>query len=410
MNDAARHEPSAVTDDGPLSGLRVVDLGRFIAGPHCGMLLGDLGADVIKVERVGRGEDSRALMPFMPDGQSAYTMVFNRNKRSLALDFRNELAQDVLRDMLNVADVAIENFRPGTLEKMGCGWETLSVQNPRLILARVSGFGQDGPWATKICTDTIAQALSGLMELTGEPDGQPGLLGTYAVDYATALYTTVGVLAALQRRHITGRGQIVDVTLLDSALSLLVTSLLDYNVNKTIQTRMGNADRYGAPANSFQARDGRWVHVIGSMDAQFLRLMRVVGADDLASDPRMQSVEGRYQHRGLVETAVASWIAARDAREVVATLEAADVQCALIATIPEVAANPQLRHRGSFVDVGNDEIGSAWMQGLTIGFSESPSSMRLRPPKVGEHTDEVLTDWLGYSSERLEELRAASAI
>ena len=209
---------------GALDGVRVVDLSRFIAGPYCAMLLGDMGADVIKVEPPGRGENSRGFGPFV-EGESLYTMVFNRNKRSLTLDLRTEQGKDVLRGLLQKADVLIENFVPGTLEKMGLDWDTLKALNPRLVVTRISGFGQDGPLARKPCFDVIAQTMSGLMDITGEADGRPTMAGTYVVDYSTGLYATIGTLGALQARSRTGAGQVVDVALLDSAMSMLMTAI-----------------------------------------------------------------------------------------------------------------------------------------------------------------------------------------
>src|SRR5215475_5640395 len=204
---------------GALEGIRVVDLSRFIAGPYCAMLLGDMGADVVKVEPPERGETSRTFGPFV-EGESLYSMVFNRNKRSLTLDLRSERGKEILRDMLRTADVLIENYVPGTLEKMGFAWETLQTLNPRLIVTRISGFGQSGPLSRKPCFDVIAQTMSGIMEITGEPGGRPTMAGTYVVDYSTALYATIGTLGALQARNRTGNGQLIDVALLDSAMSM----------------------------------------------------------------------------------------------------------------------------------------------------------------------------------------------
>ncbi len=219
------------------------------------VLLGDLGADVVKVERPGSGDEARGLGPRV-GGESLYVMVFNRNKRSLTLNLRELRAQELLRDLAATTDVLIENFRPGVLESMGCGWEALRARNPRLVLARISGFGQDGPLADQPCFDVIAQAMSGLMEITGQPDGPPTMAGTYVVDYAAGFYATIGILAALERRHATGQGQIVDLSLLDSATSLLVT-VPEHLLLGRSPTRLGNRDRYAAPAQTFRARTAR---------------------------------------------------------------------------------------------------------------------------------------------------------
>jgi len=253
---------------GALDGIRVVDLSRFIAGPYCAMLLGDMGADVIKVEPPGRGENSRTFAPFI-EGESLYTMVFNRNKRSLTLDLRSEQGKNVLRSLLQKADVLVENFVPGTLEKMGLDWDTLKALNPRLVVTRISGFGQDGPLARKPCFDVIAQTMSGLMDITGEADGRPTMAGTYVVDYATGLYATIGTLGALQSRTRTGAGQVVDVALLDSAMSMLMTAIPEQMLLGRTMTRRGNRDRYAAPANTFPTKDGAWVHFVVAAEPMF---------------------------------------------------------------------------------------------------------------------------------------------
>ena len=388
----------------PLDGLRVLDLSRFIAGPHCGMLLGDLGADVVKVERPKIGEEARLMEPKL-EGESYYVLVFNRNKRGLTLDFRNPRAQELLRELASKADVLLENFRPGTLEKMGCGWDELHALNPRLIMARVSGFGQDGPDADRVCFDAIAQAMSGLMDMTGEGSGPPTLAGTYIVDYSTALYTTIGILAALEHRNRTGVGQLVDVALLDSAVSLLITAIAEYGATGAVTTRVGNADRYAAPGNTFQAQDGAWVHLIGGSDAHFPRILAAMGREDLLADPRFATLELRMANRAPIEEVVSAWIGHLTADAVVAALGEVGVPCARVATIPDVVANRQLRYRGQIAQIDHPSVGTFSMQGPTIKLSASPMAIRRPPPRLGEHDDEILGDWLGYTGEQIAGLR-----
>jgi len=230
-----------MSSESALAGLRVLDLSRFIAGPYCAQLLGDQGADVVKVERPNGGDDTRGVHPQV-EGESLYFMAFNRNKRGVTLDFRDPADQERLRALIRKADIVIENFRPGTMEKMGCGYETLRELNPRLIMVRISGFGSEGPLADQPCFDIIAQAMSGIMSITGEPDRMPMKAGTYLVDYATALYATIGVLSAVEARHRTGKGQLVEVNLLDSAMSMLMTGIpealmLDRNSQPPWQSR-----------------------------------------------------------------------------------------------------------------------------------------------------------------------------
>lgn len=381
---------------GALDGLKVLDLSRFIAGPHCAMLLGDLGADVVKVERVRVGDDTRALMPFI-EGESVYFMMFNRNKRSLTLDFRNPDDQTLLRRLIAEADVLVENFRPGTMEKMGCGWDDLHALNPRLIMARISGFGQSTSLANEPCFDAIAQAVSGLVDLTGQPDGPPSMAGTFMADYATALYATIGILAALERRHATGVGQMVDVSLVGSATSLLMTAIPEHLVHGRKVTRMGNRDRYAAPANTFQSRDGAWIHMVAGNDAHFPRFVRMIDRPELLEDPRFATLAARMRNVDAIEAVAAAWFAAHDSSEILAALSRAELPSAKIQTIEEVAANPYMREAGNIIDVEHPVAGTVPMQGLTIGLSASPASVRSPAPTLGQHTGEVLADWLGTS-------------
>lgn len=394
---------------GPLSGLRVLDLSRFIAGPQCAMLLGDLGADVVKVERKGKGDDVRAIHPQV-EGESIYFMVFNRNKRGLALDFRNEDAQQLVRDLAAEADILVENFRPGTMEQMGCGWDVLHALNPRLIMARISGYGQTGSMAGEPCFDGIAQANSGLMEITGPPDGPPIMSGSFVVDYSTALYAAVGVLAALERRHQTGEGQMVDASLMGSALSLLMTAIPEQRLLGRAMSRVGNRDRYSSPAQTFKAKDGRWVHLVAGNAALFPRLVRLMGRPELLEDPRFGDHAARMEHTPEIEAIVSAWIAERTADEAVAALSGAELPSAKIATIDEVVESAYVAEAGHIVDVPHAAIGTFPMQGLAVRLSESETSIRRGAPVLGADTADVLADWLGRSDDQIEALRRCGAL
>ena len=344
------------------------------------------------------------------EGESYYLLVFNRNKRGITLDFRNPRAQEVLRELASQADVVLENFRPGTLEKMGCSWDELHALNPRLIMARVSGFGQDGPDADRVCFDAITQATSGLMDMTGSRSGPPTLSGTYVVDYSTALYTTIGVLAALEHRNRSGEGQLVDVALLDSAVSLLITSIAEHGATGLVTSRIGNEDRYAAPGNTFEAQDGAWVHLIAGSDAHFPRILAAMAREDLLADPRFTSVELRMVNRPAIEEVVAGWIGSLAADAVVAALGEVGVPCARVATIADVVENRQLRHRGQIAEIDHPAVGRFSMQGLTVKLSGSPMSIRRPPPRLGEHCDEVLGEWLGYADGQIADLRRDGVI
>ncbi|MCF8482767.1 MAG: CoA transferase [Rhodospirillum sp.] len=389
--------------------LKVLDLSRYIAGPNCGMILGDMGADVIKVESPGRGEETRILPPKIGD-HGIYTLVYNRNKRAMTLNFRDPKGQDLLRDLIAEADVVIENFRPGTLEKMGCGWKVLKDLNERLILLRISGYGQTGPWRENACFDAIAQAGSGLMEITGEEGGQPLPAGTFVVDYLTSLYGCIGVLTAVQARHRTGKGQLVDLAMLDCAISLLMTSIPEYALTGKETTRVGSRDRYSAPASNFQCQEGRWVHINAGSDSLFPRLARAIGREELLSDPRYALNEARIQRIDEVNAIVTAWTITLPSEEVVAWMNAAGVPCARVETIGEVVNNEQLRFREQIMEVVNPAYGILTMAGIPLKLSETPGGLRHPPPVVGQHTDEVLRDWLGLGADRIAELRRENAV
>lgn len=396
------------TSPGALDGIRVVDLSRFIAGPYCAMLLGDMGADVVKVEPPERGENSRGYAPFV-EGESLYTMVFNRNKRSLTLDLRSEPGREVLRRLLAQADVLVENFVPGTLEKMGLAPETLRELNPRLIVTRISGFGQEGPLSRKPCFDVIAQATSGLMDITGEADGRPTMAGTYVVDYATGLYATIGTLGALQARHRSGKGQVVDVALLDSAMSMLMTAIPEQQLLGRTMQRRGNRDRYVAPANTFPTQDGGWVHLVAAGDPAFASLAKVMARPELVDDPRFRANEQRMQNVEALEEIVSGWTQSLSTVELLGKLQQAGIPCAKVASVAELVEHPHLAHRNQIIEIEHPRAGKVPMQGFAVGFDESPMRLRHPSPTLGQHTGDVLREWLGMTPGEVEQLRAAGA-
>jgi len=391
-----------------LDGLRVLDLSRFIAGPYCAMMLGDMGAEVVKIEPPGEGEYARRALPAV-ESQSLYTFIVNRNKKSLAIDLRHPEGLATLKALIAEADVLVENFRPGTMEQMGLGWDAVHALNPRLVMARISGFGQDGPLAQKQCFDGVAQAMSGLMDMTGQPDGPPTMIGSFMCDYTTGMYAALGILAALNARHSTGVGQLVDVSLLESALSMLMTAIPQQKLFGQTMTRVGSRDRYVAPSNTFQAGDGRYVLIVGGDDNMFPRVLRAMKRPALIEDPRFATMASRLEHRDAVEGIVADWMLAHGADQIVAWLEAEGVPCAKIARVDEVVDNPQLAHRGAIRDVpfGDSTVP---MQGVTIHLSDTPLTIRRPLPRVGEHNAEVLAAWLGHGPDRVAALQAAGAL
>lgn len=391
-----------------LEGLRVLDLSRFIAGPYCAMILGDMGAEVVKIEPPGEGEYARCALPAAGD-TSLYTFIVNRNKASLGVDLRNPEGLAVLRELVEKADVLVENFRPGTLEKMGLGWEAVHALNPRLVMTRISGFGQDGPLANKQCFDGVAQAMSGLMDMTGQPGGPPTMIGAFICDYSTGLYAALGTLAALHARHASGRGQVVDVSLLESATSMLMTAIPEQLMFGTTMTRVGSRDRFVAPSNTFATGDKRFVLIVGGDDNMFPRLVRAMRQPGLLEDPRFATMAARRQHVEAVEAVVAEWMLAREADAIIALLEAEGLPCAKVATIDEVVRDKQLHHRGHIAEIEHQGM-KVPMQGVTMHLSDTPLTIRRPIPQVGEDNDRVLATWLGYGGERIDALRARQVI
>jgi CoA:oxalate CoA-transferase len=388
---------------GALDGIKVLDLSRFIAGPLCGMVLGDMGADVVKVERREKGEDARAVGPFV-DGESLYTLTYNRNKRGLTLDYRNPDAQDLLRDLVAKADIVIENFRAGTMEKMGCGWDVVHALNPRTIMVRISGFGQDGPFAERPCFDVITQAMSGLMEMTGEVDGPPVPSGTFLVDQVTGLYAAIGTLGALNARERTGEGQVVETALLDSATTLLLTAIPEKILLGRESSRQGARDRYSSPANNYRCQDGRFVHLVAGNAALFPRLVALMQRPELLSDPRFVSHASRMEHAAEIEAIVGQWVAQHDSDELVAMLARADVPCSKIATVGELIDNPQIAHRNQIINVEHSKIGAFPMANSPVRMSSTKPDAFKAAPSIGEDNYDVLQDWLGYSRDRIDAL------
>ena len=392
---------------GALDGLHVLDLSRFIAGPICGQILGDMGAEVIKVERPG-GEDARFQGPFL-DGESLYPMAFNRNKSSVTLDTRHPEASAILERLVAWADVVIENYRPGTMDAMGFGWARVHQAYPRLILTSLSGFGQTGPLAERALFDPIAQAASGLMSLTGEPGRPPVLTGTYIADHVAGLYGAIGTLVALLARATRGVGQRVDVASLDSLVSVLGTRPMAFAMLGAQPERLGARDPYSAPANAFPARDG-FVYLHAGTDSLFPRLCSAIGRDDLMADPRYATVERRLANVDALEAEVGAWTSPRTAREIEETLAAAGVPCSAVASMADVVASPQLRAREMFVEITGTYAGTAVLTGIPVKLDSTPGSIRHPPPRAGADTDRILAEVVGLDEATIVALRASGAI
>jgi crotonobetainyl-CoA:carnitine CoA-transferase CaiB-like acyl-CoA transferase len=390
-----------------LDDIRVIDLSRYISGPNACTLLGNLGADVIKVESPD-GEPVREYEPAI-DGQSFYYMVFNRNKRGVTLNTRTKKGKELLRKLLLGADVLVENYRPGTMEKMGLGWEELHEINPRLIMVSISGFGQTGPMAGKPGFDSILQATSGLMSLTGDPDGEPYLMGTFAIDYCTSAYCAYAVLAALMQRERTGRGQRIESSLLDTAASLLIDAIPEDILLGIHRTRIGNLDKCTAPVGCFLDRNGEYVYIIAAPQAHWEKLAHIIGHPELIEDERFLTVPVRHAHAKEVNMYVAEWVKKLTAEEVIAALEKAGIPAARVLSVHEFLQLPQIRHNRQIINVPYKGLGDIPMQGFPVTFSDQSDQLYCGAPTLGEHNAEIYGE-LGYSEDELKAMKEARDI
>ncbi len=375
---------------GALSGIRVLDLSQGAAGPICTMHLGDLGADVVKVEPPG-GEWGRSLGPPFVDGVAAAFIGMNRNKRSIVVDLKQPGARQIVERLVARSDVLVESFRPGVMARLGLGCDTLRARHPGLVYCGISAFGQDGPWRERPGVDGIVQGASGLMSVTGEPGGSPVKVGVPAADTAAGFLAAQGILAALFARGRTGRGQRVDVSLLDALLAFQAVPLAMYLISGESPGRTGSAAPYAAPNEAFPTRDGH-IMVAAYTPPRWHALCQALGRPDLAVDPRFASNEGRVRHRAALREILIPIFTSRSSAEWLPALEAADILCGPIATYPDVAANPQVAHNGMVVVLDHPRLGRTPVVGSAVRLSETPAAVPGPAPLPGEHTEAVLGD------------------
>ncbi|TYP47436.1 CaiB/BaiF CoA transferase family protein [Thermosediminibacter litoriperuensis] len=391
----------------PLSGIKVLDLSRVLAGPYCGMILADLGAYVVKIERPGRGDDSREFGPFV-NGESAYFMSINRNKKSVTLNLKSPEGKEIFKELVKHFDVVVENFRPGTMEKLGLGYDVLKKINSRLIYAASSGFGYTGPYRERPAYDAIIQAMGGLMSITGFPGGKPTRVGASIADIATGMFCAIGVLAALVKRQVTGEGDMVDVAMLDSVVALLENAIARYEVTGELPKPLGNRHPSIFPFESFEAQDGDIIIAAGN-DELWAKLCRAIGKEELANDPRFRTNQLRGQNYNEMKKILDDIIKTKTVEEWIKILEDAGVPCSPINTIDRVVQHPQVLARDMIVKVRHAVAGEIKMPGCPIKFaSENP---KIGPaPILAEHTEEVLKEFLGIGDEELARLKASGVI
>jgi crotonobetainyl-CoA:carnitine CoA-transferase CaiB-like acyl-CoA transferase len=400
-----------------LAGIRVLDLTRILAGPTCTQLLGDLGADIVKIERPGAGDDTRKWGPPYVEGhdgptaESAYYLCANRNKRSVAIDIARPEGQALVRRLLAGCDVLVENFKVGDLARYGLGHEQLAADFPRLVYCSITGFGQTGPYAPRAGYDFLAQGLGGIMSITGAPDGEPMKVGVGIADVMCGMYATVAVLAALRHRDLTGQGQRIDLALLDTQVAWLINEGTNYLLSGRVPRRLGNEHPNIVPYKVFESSDGYVILAVGN-DAQFQKWCRFAGADELAADPRFATNSLRVRHRQELYALMPACMRRRSSREWIEGLAALGVPCSPVNTIDQVFEDPQVRARGMRIDVPHASAAASTVPLIAnpIRMSTTPPVHRRSPPTLGEHTDEVLDELLDLDAAERERLRQAGVI
>jgi crotonobetainyl-CoA:carnitine CoA-transferase CaiB-like acyl-CoA transferase len=372
----------------PLDGLRIVDLTRVLAGPFCTMMLGDMGAEVIKVEEPLHGDETREWAPLV-DGWSSYFLGVNRNKKSIALDLKNPDGATVLRSLIGQADVLVENFRPGSLTQLGFGYEEVARLNPRLVYCSISGYGQNGPRSQLAGYDVVIQGESGLMDVTGQPDGPPTRVGIAISDYLAGLYAAQGILLALMDRQRTGQGQHVDIALFDSLMSALTLPVGILLATGQSPHRMGNDHPSIAPYETLVARDGLVIVAAGN-PRLWTQLCAAIDAEHLVSDPRFLTNADRLRNRAELKTELEAIFQRLPLDELIGRLEAHNVPCGRVRSVDEAIKDPQLLAREMVIAIEHPELGTIKNLGNPIKLSRTPHVRKLPPPRLGEHTDEVL--------------------
>jgi crotonobetainyl-CoA:carnitine CoA-transferase CaiB-like acyl-CoA transferase len=402
-------DPSPQAPAGALSGLRVLELGTLIAGPFCGQLLGDMGAEVIKIEAPGQGDPMRHWGPQPRGTPSVWWPVIGRNKKGVTLDLRQEAGQNLFKDLARKSDVVIENFRPGTLEKWNCGWEALSAINPGLILVRVSGYGQTGPYSQRAGYGGIGEAMGGLRYIVGEPDRPPSRVGISIGDSLAAVHACMGTLAALHHRHQTGMGQVVDAAIYESVLSMMESLVTEYDQLGHVRERSGPILPRIAPSNVYPTRDG--IVMIGAnQDTVFARLAEAMQAPALATDPRYADHQARGVNQAELDEIIARWTATLATAELLSILEKHGIPSGLIYRAADMLKDPHFQARNAIVSTPHPQFGTLRMQNVAPRLSASPSSIRSPAPALGEHNAEIYGNLLGIAPEVIDGYRARGVI
>jgi len=394
----------------PLSDIKVLDLSRVLAGPYCSMMLGDLGAEVIKVELPQAGDDTRHWGPPEAGGEAVYYLCLNRNKRSLTVNMKTAPGREIIRKLALRSDVLIENYKVGTLQKMGLGYQDLRRENPRLIYCSITGFGQNGPYKDKPGYDFMIQGMGGIMSFTGEPDGPPMKVGVAIVDITAGLFATSAILAALRHRDLTGEGQYVDIALLDATLAWLANVGSNYLVSGELPRRYGNGHPNIVPYEPFQAADGVYFALAVGNDRQWRDFCSLAGLEPLAQDPRFATNPQRVLNREELIPIIAAKMLEKTSGEWLQQLDHLKIPCGPINTLDKVFADPQVKEREMVVEVPHPTAGMVKLVASPMKFSRTPCQIQRHPPLLGEHTAEVLCTLLGYTQEEIDALRQEGVV
>lgn len=394
---------------GPLQGIRVIEIGTLIAAPFAARLMAEFGADVIKIETPGSGDPLRKWRK-LHNGTSLWWYLQSRNKKSIALDLKSPAGLDIARRLIGSADAVIENLRPGGLEKLGLGWDALSALNPNLVMVRISGYGQTGPYRERPGFGAIGEAMGGMRYTTGDPESPPARTGISIGDSLSSLHAVIGALMALlQVKTGQGTGQVVDVSLYESVFNVMESLVPEYDLLGYVRQRSGGALPGITPSNSYPTSDGSYVVIAGNSDPIFKRLMRVIGRDDLAADPALATNDGRVAQNAMIEGVIGDWASARPIGEVLAALENADVPAGRIYSVADIVEDPHYIEREMILAGQLPDGTKVKMPGIVPKLSVTPGEMRWPGPKLGEHTGEILRD-LGFDEAAIHDLRNSGAI
>lgn len=392
----------------PLAGIKVLDLSRALAGPYCTMMLADMGAEVIKVESPGTGDDSRGWGPPFIEGESAYFMSINRNKKSITLNMKHGKAKEVINKLIMQSDVVVENFRPGAMERLGLGYEKVKEMNPRIIYCSISGFGQNGPYRELPGFDQVLQGMGGLMSITGEPGRPPVKVGVAIADISGGMFAAYGIVVALYNREKTGKGQMIDISLLDSQVAWLTYRAGSYFASGEIPEPVGSGHPVIVPYQAFRAKDC-FINIAVGNDPLWQKFCDAVGLEKIKDDPRFATNAKRVENREAVVKIISDLIVTKTGEEWLKIITDAGVPCGPINTLDKIFADPQVLHRAMMVELKHPKAGKIKVTGNPVKLSDTPGEIKTSPPTLGQHTEEILTQ-LGYNRQEVDKMRQEKAL